>query len=286
MNTAMEGFNRNANRVINSLIPVGSNIKPVESTSWLYTTVIIVVFVAAFVGLLYYFKDYLSELFNTATDIVNGYFTGQPSSAPAPVPTPAETNDASGNPSPSPGEGVPPAAANAQKGQGSDLSIQNMEKILPGGLGSKEVFNVSSNKYTYYDAEPLCKALGAELATYDQVKEAWSKGADWCNYGWIKGQMAVYPTSDDTFTKLQGGPAEQHLACGKPGVNGGFFDNPELRYGVTCYGSKPSKANHDESAAAMATPTSPDALEFDKKVAEFKAEADTIGIMPFNANKL
>jgi hypothetical protein len=283
MNTAMEGFNRNANRVINSLIPVGSNIKPVESTSWLYTTVIIVVFVAAFVGLLYYFKDSLNELFNTATDIVNGYFTGQPSSAPSP--TPAEKKDASGNPSPPPGEGVTPAAANAQKGQGSDLSIQNMEKILPGGLGSKEVFNVSSNKYTYYDAEPLCKALGAELATYDQVKDAWSKGADWCNYGWIKGQMAVYPTSDDTFTKLQGGPAEQHLACGKPGVNGGFFDNPELRYGVTCYGSKPSKANHDESVAAMATPTSPDALEFDKKVAEFKAEADTIGIMPFNANK-
>ena len=279
MNTAMEGFNRNANRVINSLIPVGSNIKPVESTSWLYTTVMIVVFVAAFVGILYYFKDSLNELFNTATDIVNGYFTGQPSTTPPP------NNDASGNtppPSPPAAEATP---ASAQQGQGTDLSITNMEKILPGGLGSKEVFNVSSNKYTYYDAEPLCKALGAELATYDQVKEAWSKGADWCNYGWIKGQMAVYPTSDDTFTKLQGGPAEQHLACGKPGVNGGFFDNPELRYGVTCYGSKPSKENHDESAAAMATPTSPDALEFDKKVAEFKAEADTIGIMPFNANK-
>ena len=279
MNTAMEGFNRNANRVINSLIPVGSNIKPVESTSWLYTTVIIIVFVAAFVGILYYFKDSLNELFNTATDIVNGYFTGGPSSTPPP------NNDASGNtppPSPPAAEATP---ASAQQGQGTDLSITNMEKILPGGLGSKEVFNVSSNKYTYYDAEPLCKALGAELATYDQVKEAWSKGADWCNYGWIKGQMAVYPTSDDTFTKLQGGPAEQHLACGKPGVNGGFFDNPELRYGVTCYGSKPSKENHDESAAAMATPTSPDALEFDKKVAEFKAEADTIGIMPFNANK-
>lgn len=277
MNTAMEGFNRNANRVINSLIPVGSNIKPVESTSWLSTAVILVVFVMAFIGILYYFKDYLGELFNTATDIVNGYFTGQPSSAP-----PAK-KDASGNLSPLPP--ATPTPANAQEGQGPDLSLQNVEKILPGGLGSKEVFNVSSNKYTYYDAEPLCKALGAELATYDQVKEAWSKGADWCNYGWIKGQMAVYPTSDDTFTKLQGGPAEQHLACGKPGVNGGFFDNPELRYGVTCYGSKPSKANHDESAAAMATPTSPDALEFDKKVAEFKAEADTIGIMPFNANK-
>ena len=288
MNTAMDGFNRNANRVINSLIPVGSNIKPVESTSWLYTTVIIAFVVMAFVGLLYYFKDSLSELFNTATDIINGYFTGQPSAGP---PSSAN-NDASGNPAvnpspeqpPMPGQGPPPAPM-PQPGQESKLSMNNVEKILPGGLGSKEVFNVSSNKYTYYDAEPLCKALGAELATYDQVKDAWSKGADWCNYGWIKGQMAVYPTSDDTFTKLQGGPAEQHLACGKPGVNGGYFDNPELRYGVTCYGSKPSKENHDESAAAMATPTSPDALEFDKKVAEFKAEADTIGIMPFNTKK-
>ena len=282
MNTAMEGLNRNANRVINSLIPVGSNIKPVESTSWLYTTLIIVAFVAVFVGILYYFKNSLLDLFNTATDIINGYFTGQPSSAPPP------NKDASGNaPSPSGSAKQPGGAspANAPPGQGPDLSIKNMEKILPGGLGSKEVFNVSSNKYTYYDAEPLCKALGAELATYDQVKDAWSKGADWCNYGWIKGQMAVYPTSDDTFNKLQGGPAEQHLACGKPGVNGGFFDNPELRYGVTCYGSKPSKTNHDEASAAMATPISPDALEFDKKVAEFKAEADTIGIMPFNANK-
>jgi hypothetical protein len=168
-----------------------------------------------------------------------------------------------------------------------DLSMKSVEKILPGsfGTGASQVFNVSSNKYTYYDAEPLCKALGAELATYDQVKDAWSKGADWCNYGWIKGQMAVYPTSDESFNKLKKGPAEQQLACGRPGVNGGYFDNPELRYGVTCYGSKPSKENHDVMNAVTATPTSPDALEFDKKVAEYKLEADTIGIMPFNTNK-
>ena len=68
-------------------------------------------------------------------------------------------------------------------------------------------------------------------------------------------------------------------------VNGGYFDNPELRYGVTCYGEKPSKENHDIMNSSMATPTSPDALEFDKKVADFKLEADTIGIMPFNSNK-
>jgi hypothetical protein len=32
----------------------------------------------------------------------------------------------------------------------------------------------------------------------------------------------------------------------------------------------------------MATPVSPDALAFDKKVAQFKTEADSVGILPFN----
>jgi hypothetical protein len=76
-----------------------------------------------------------------------------------------------------------------------------VEKVLP--PGGNEVFNVSQNKFTYYDAEPLCNALGAELATYEQVKDAWSNGADWCNYGWVKGQMAVYPTQKQTYDKLQ-----------------------------------------------------------------------------------
>ena len=76
-----------------------------------------------------------------------------------------------------------------------------LNKLLP--MGSKEVFNVSTNDYTYYDSEPLCLALGAELATYDQVKEAWNKGGDWCNYGWTKGQLAIYPTQKETWDKLR-----------------------------------------------------------------------------------
>jgi len=52
-----------------------------------------------------------------------------------------------------------------------------------------EVFNVSRNIYTYEDALPVCKALGAELATFEQVQEAHKQGADWCNYGWVKGQL-------------------------------------------------------------------------------------------------
>ena len=159
-----------------------------------------------------------------------------------------------------------------------------VEKVLP-NTGASEVFNVSKNTFTYYDAEPLCKALGAELATYDQVKQAWDRGADWCNYGWVKGQTAVYPTQKDTWDKLQAGPEDQRLACGAPGLNGGYFDNPELRFGVNCYGPKPNQSDHDAIAMAKGTPTSPEALEFNKKVAKFRTEASVLGIMPFNTSK-
>jgi hypothetical protein len=161
------------------------------------------------------------------------------------------------------------------------------EKVLPQGGAGPEVFNISKNTFTYYDAEPLCKALGAELATYDQVKEAWDRGADWCNYGWVKGQNAVFPTSQDTWQKLQSGPEEQRMACGKPGINGGHFDNPELRFGVNCYGPKPTQSKHDEEAVAKRTgvPLTPSGIEFDKKVSKFRGESDSIGVLPFNESK-
>jgi hypothetical protein len=156
-----------------------------------------------------------------------------------------------------------------------------VEKILP---GRQEVFNISKNNYTYYDAEPLCKALGAELATYEQVKQAYAGGADWCNYGWTKGQMAVYPTQTDTWEQLQQGPEDQRNACGRPGVNGGFFDNPELRFGVNCYGVKPQQKDHDATAitSGEGAPLSPGALEFEKKTAKYRGEANSIGILPFS----
>jgi hypothetical protein len=155
------------------------------------------------------------------------------------------------------------------------------EKVMP---GRQEVFNVSKNHFTYYDAEPLCKALGAELATYEQVKESWDKGGDWCNYGWTKGQNAVYPTQVSTWEKLQQGPEDQRQACGRPGVNGGFFDNPELRFGVNCYGVKPAQSKHDadEIARRDGEPLTPGAIEFDKKVSHYRSEADHIGLLPFN----
>ena len=215
------------------------------------------------------YKKELLDAWNNAKEVVMGYFGTK-------TPPPADAGASAAGADEGP-HGKAPGSAD-----GSDPNAQAvMEKILPGG--KSEVFNVSSNKYTYYDAEPLCKALGAELATYEQVKEAWSKGADWCNYGWVKGQLAVYPTSDETYQKLQSGPEEQRMACGRPGMNGGYFDNPEMRFGVTCVGKKPPQSKSDVVAAAAGAPLSPDALAYDKKVSQFKAEADSMALLPFNS---
>jgi len=230
-------------------------------------TGVIIFFVAVLiiVGVMYYFKNQISDTWNNATEMIKGYFNPKAPEAKAPeekAPEAKAPGQAEVDNSP-----VPPSSI--------------LDKILPGS----EVFNVSSNRYTYYDAEPLCKALGAELATYDQVKAAWSKGADWCNYGWVKGQMAIYPTSDETYKKLQAGPEDQRQACGRPGMNGGYFDNPEMRFGVTCVGNKPPQSKHDEADVAKGAPLSPDALAFDKKVSQYKSQADHIGILPFNPSK-
>ena len=161
-----------------------------------------------------------------------------------------------------------------------------VEKVLPSS-GSNEVYNVSQNKFTYYDAEPLCKALGAELATYEQVKDAWGKGADWCNYGWVKGQMAIYPTQKETYDKLQSGPEDQRMACGTAGINGGYFENPEMQYGVNCYGSKPSQSAHDEAQLMDEgkIPKSPETLKVDQMMNEFKTQKDSLYMKPFNDDK-
>ena len=250
--------NTRNSRILNSILPVRETSTPgiYASLGSMDTNTMLYVFWAVFVlilaGLIYYFKDDLQKGWNDLTKSISTVGSPPPPPPPSPVQEPP-----------------------------SDAQVGSViEKVLPGG---QQVFNVSSNKYTYYDAEPLCKALGAELATYDQVKEAWSKGADWCNYGWVKGQMAVYPTSQETYTKAQAGPESERTQCGVAGVNGGYFDNPELRYGVTCYGKKPANNLANSADVARNTPTSPEALAYDKKVAEFKQQAATIAILPNNS---
>ena len=206
------------------------------------------------------FRDQVAYGFQVTWDYLKRVF------GPAPAVNPS---DPSANPSMGP-SGLPIDAG----------AVQNM---LP--AGGKEVFNVGENKYKYSDAEPLCKAYGAELATYDQVKDAWNKGADWCNYGWVKGQAAVYPTQESTYQKLQAGPEDQRGACGIPGVNGGYFDNPDLRFGVNCYGAKPGKTDADERAQQKPRAMTNDAIEYDRKVRDYKKKLNEIPLMPFNSTQ-
>jgi hypothetical protein len=157
--------------------------------------------------------------------------------------------------------------------------------ILPGGenVGSpiekKEVFYVSGNNYTYDDAPAVCAAYGADLATYDQVNEAYSDGAEWCGYGWTQGGMALFPTQQDTWDALQGEvDIAKRTGCGRPGVNGGYF-NPATKFGVNCYGVKPS----DSGMSKYPTPLpGTDTNQFNQMVNKFRSMLNKMVVSPFN----
>ncbi len=270
-------MNSAANNVLANLgvTPMNMNTNSAGGIGSYIGLFVLLAIVGALSYVIYMYRVEVEQGWNDVKNTITKYFEQPvPTSTPAPL-TQEEDKEA--------GSVLPEAS---QGGLPFDMkAAQNIEKILPGGLGGKEVFNVSTNKFTYYDAAPMCKALGAELATYEQVKDAFSKGADWCNYGWVQGQMAVYPTQKDSYEKLQLGPEEQRMTCGTVGVNGGFFDNPEMRFGVNCYGDKPAKSQHDAAEMSKGAPISPDALAFDKKVNQYKSEADTIGVNPFNSSK-
>jgi hypothetical protein len=180
---------------------------------------------------------------------------------------------------PTSGLGPPGDRAPGLPGASNSSFLPSLGSLLP---TKGEVFNVSRNIYTYSDASAVCSAFDAELATYEQVKEAYEKGAEWCNYGWTKGQMAVYPTQKETYEKLQKGPAEYRTACGQPGVNGGYFDNPDLRYGVNCFGHRPAQNATDElQNSGVDLPPTTEMIEYDKRVQKFREQLGTTTVLPF-----
>jgi len=180
---------------------------------------------------------------------------------------------------------LPPVKDRASGMPGSVMEPSFFESLNPANLipNGHEVYNVSRNIYTYHDAAAVCAAMGGEVASYDQVKEAYERGADWCNYGWVKGQMAVFPTQKETYQKLQKGSPNYHNACGRPGVNGGYFDNPELLFGVNCIGKRPAQKSADELRENdISFPQTAEEIEFDKKVQKFREQLDTTNVLPFN----
>ena len=116
-----------------------------------------------------------------------------------------------------------------------DEVIQDIPKITR----RKEVFNIDNNDFTFEQAGLVCKAYDSSLATYDQMIDAYNRGANWCNYGWSAGGLALFPTQKSVYNKLQEGPEKYRKSCGKPGINGGKFENQDLKFGVNCYGYRP-----------------------------------------------
>ena len=108
----------------------------------------------------------------------------------------------------------------------------------------KQVFNVSENIFSFEDAKAVCQAYGGELASLEQVIDAHKEGADWCNYGWSEGQLALYP-QEETYDKLQETPDRKN-ECGKPGINGGFFADKNMKFGANCYAIKPNQISKNK----------------------------------------
>jgi hypothetical protein len=156
-------------------------------------------------------------------------------------------------------------------------STKGTPASLPKPVVENEVFHVGGNQFTYDDAPAVCAAYDAELATYDQVNDAFAKGAEWCAYGWTQGGMALYPTQEDTWQALQAEP-KTRTACGRPGVNGGYFD-PATLFGVNCYGVKP--ADMTNMSYPLALPGE-DPVMFKNLVAKFKKMLSYTPVTSFN----
>jgi hypothetical protein len=150
----------------------------------------------------------------------------------------------------------------------------------------KEVFHVSDNVYTYDDAKAVCKAFDSRIATYDEIEESYENGGEWCNYGWSKDQLALYPTQKQTYEKLQKIKGEEH-SCGRPGVNGGYIANSNVKFGVNCYGYKPKITNNElkQMEKMKVEPVTKEERELDKKVNEYKSKLNEILLSPFNNNR-
>jgi hypothetical protein len=149
----------------------------------------------------------------------------------------------------------------------------------------EEVFNVSNNKYTYNDAKSICKAYNSRLATYAEVENAYNAGGEWCNYGWSENQLALFPTQEATYNKLQKIKGHEN-DCGRPGVNGGFLDE-SLKFGVNCYGVKPEMDEDEKELMKLQRiyPKTKSEIELEKQADYWKEHLDEINVAPFNHDK-
>jgi hypothetical protein len=147
----------------------------------------------------------------------------------------------------------------------------------------EQVFHLPENKYNYNDAKAVCNAYGARLATFDEISNAYDKGADWCTYGWSEDQMALFPTQKEKWERLQKKQGHEQ-DCGHPGLNGGYIYDSSMNYGANCYGPKPS-ITKQEADAMREKPffnKNKKELKFEDRVKYWRNKISQITLAPFN----
>lgn len=171
-----------------------------------------------------------------------------------------------------------------------DISVEHdevkEEETVPEIKFMKQVYHVPDNIYTYDDAKAICKAYGSELADYTQIEEAYKDGAEWCGYGWSKDQLALYPTQQEKYDLLQKMKGHEH-DCGRPGINGGYIANKNVKFGANCYGYKPVMTDEEELSMnqTLHIPKTQKQKDFDKKVELYRSKLPNIRVAPFNNSK-
>lgn len=165
-----------------------------------------------------------------------------------------------------------------------DLNKESSKKLKK-LFNRKEVYHVHDNLYNYENSKAICKAYGGRLANYNDLEKAYKKGANWCSYGWSDNQMALFPTQKKTYEELQKIPGHEN-DCGRPGINGGYIDNPNVRFGVNCYGIKPEISPEEATAMKNMTiyPKTVEDKMFEERVDFWKSKIPEIILSPFNTN--
>lgn len=145
----------------------------------------------------------------------------------------------------------------------------------------KQVFNVKENIYAADDAGGVCGALGADVASLQQLVDAHRQGANWCNVGWTKEGLAAYPVQNEFWQKMQGNNPQNRNICGQPGINMARSD-AGLLYGVNCFGVKPEPKNGELIKEVIQNDAD---IALQAKIAQFQKTINNMSLAPFNAKQ-
>lgn len=174
---------------------------------------------------------------------------------------------------------------NVTKPSSGEITSSSSSSSSSSPSANEEVFHIPGNDYVYEDAKAICGAYNSRLATYTEVENAYTKGAEWCSYGWSDKQLALYPTQKKTYDELQKIEGHEH-DCGRPGINGGFIDNKSVRFGVNCFGYKPKITSLEREIMNNAEkyPKNLSDLKQEKRTNYWKDHIKNVILSPFNSS--